>query len=126
MFHRVLNMPLDYRSCFAMALREIHENVDMVNWLSYSLQIRIFPLILNSCSKVQHSSKQKVNKSQRVLIWCFCSFIFFIPMPQAITKVVHAIFYMQQTSGACAGICTCNRMHQMDKLADPAHLKMWD
>ena len=30
-------------------------------------------------------------------------------------KVVGAIFYMHQTSGACAGVCTCDHTHQMDK-----------
>ena len=28
-----------------------------------------------------------------------------------------AIFYMHQTSGMYAGICVCNRMHQMEKTA---------
>ena len=26
-----------------------------------------------------------------------------------------AIFYMHQTSGVCAGVCMCDRMHQMEK-----------
>ena len=26
-----------------------------------------------------------------------------------------AIFYLNQTSGACAGVCACNHMHQMEK-----------
>ena len=26
-----------------------------------------------------------------------------------------AIFYMHQTSGACAGVCECDHMHPMDK-----------
>ena len=34
MFVRVLNMPLDYWSCFAVALRGIHRNVDICQ--SYS------------------------------------------------------------------------------------------
>ena len=29
--------------------------------------------------------------------------------------MVYAIFYMHQTSGACAGVCKCNGMHQMEK-----------
>ena len=28
---------------------------------------------------------------------------------------MHAIFYMHQTSGMSAGMCMCNRTHQMDK-----------
>ena len=28
---------------------------------------------------------------------------------------MHAIFCMHQTSGECAGVCTCDRTHQMDK-----------
>lgn len=31
--------------------------------------------------------------------------------------MVHAIFYLYQTSGACAGICVCDCMHQMEKSA---------
>ena len=40
------------------------------------------------------------------------------------TIVTHAIFYMHQKSGACAGLCTCNRMHQMDKTAYNHNLKV--
>ena len=29
-----------------------------------------------------------------------------------------AIFYTHQTSGACAGLCAGNRMHQMEKTAN--------
>ena len=29
--------------------------------------------------------------------------------------MVHAIFYFYQTSGACAGMCMCDCMHQMEK-----------
>ena len=29
----------------------------------------------------------------------------------------HAIFYMHQTSDVCAGVCRCNRTHQMEKTA---------
>ena len=28
--------------------------------------------------------------------------------------MAHAIFYSHQTSGACADMCMCNRMHQME------------
>ena len=31
--------------------------------------------------------------------------------------MVHAIFYMHQTSGASAGMCVCNRTHQLKKTA---------
>ena len=27
------------------------------------------------------------------------------------------IFYLDQTSGECAGVCACDRTHQMDKTA---------
>ena len=27
----------------------------------------------------------------------------------------HAVFYTHQTSGACAGVCTCKCTHQMEK-----------
>ena len=29
--------------------------------------------------------------------------------------MIHAIFYNHQTSGLCAGMCMCDRMHQMEK-----------
>ena len=29
--------------------------------------------------------------------------------------MVHAIFYTHQASGACAGMCACDRTHQMEK-----------
>ena len=31
--------------------------------------------------------------------------------------MLHAIFYMHQTIGMCAGVCACDRMHQMEKTA---------
>ena len=34
---------------------------------------------------------------------------------QVITDVGCAIFHKHRTSGACAGVCTCNCMHQMEK-----------
>ena len=34
-----------------------------------------------------------------------------------------AIFYMYQTSGACAGVCACNCTHEMEKAAHCAYLK---
>ena len=29
----------------------------------------------------------------------------------------HAIFNTHQTRGTCTGMCACNRMHQMEKIA---------
>ena len=43
MFDRVLNMPLDYLSCFAMALRGIHEKVDICQTYSIHAKLSIFP-----------------------------------------------------------------------------------
>ena len=33
-----------------------------------------------------------------------------------------AIFYTHQTSDACAGVCACNRKHQMEKTARKVHI----
>ena len=30
--------------------------------------------------------------------------------------MARATFYKHQTSGACAGLCTCDRTHQMEKI----------
>ena len=46
------------------------------------------------------------------------SFIIFIPMCQTISVINRSgmcFFYAHQTSGACAGMCTCDRMHQMEE-----------
>ena len=45
MFDRVLIMPLDYLSCFAVVLRGIHGKVDIcqTDYIIYS-KLRIFPL----------------------------------------------------------------------------------
>ena len=32
---------------------------------------------------------------------------------------MHAIFYTHQTSGMCAGVCMCDRLHQMEKTVSP-------
>ena len=51
-------------------------------------------------------------------IWCFHSFISFIPMSHTIsviTKSGACYFYTHQTSGACAGVCACNLTYQMGK-----------
>ena len=37
--------------------------------------------------------------------------------------MVHAIFHTYQTSAVCAGVYTCNRMHQMEK-SDKVHVEM--
>ena len=46
------------------------------------------------------------------------SFIFYILMSQTISVInkLHLLFfYTHQTSGECAGMCACDRTHQMDK-----------
>ena len=53
-------------------------------------------------------------------IWCFHSFIFFIPMSHTISVIGKSgacYFYTHQTSVACASVCTCNRTYQMGKTA---------
>ena len=52
MFNRVLNMPLDYLSCFSVVLRGIHGKVDICqNDYSIHSKLRIFPY-----SEVIHGS----------------------------------------------------------------------
>ena len=52
MFKRVLNMHLDYLSCFAMVLTEIHENTDICQ-TDYSIHSKLeFPFY----SEVIHGS----------------------------------------------------------------------
>ena len=52
-------------------------------------------------------------------IWFFWSFFDFlhsnVPHSKCCTEVVHAIFYMHQTSGKCASMRMCDHTHQMDK-----------
>ena len=44
-------------------------------------------------------------------------FSFFHLLHSNVSKVARAIFYTHQTSGACAGVCACNRTHKMNKTA---------
>ena len=56
MFEKILNMPLDYLSCFAVVLREIHGNIDICQ-IDYSIHSKLeFSLILTLYMEVQHSS----------------------------------------------------------------------
>ena len=38
---------------------------------------------------------------------------------------MHAIYYMHQTSGACADVYTCDLTHQMEKTESTAHLDLF-
>ena len=40
-----------------------------------------------------------------------------VPNNKLSTEVGWDIFNMHQTSGACAGVCVCDRMHQMEETA---------
>ena len=63
MLDRVLNMPLDYLSCFVVVLREIHGNVDICqNDHSIHSKLSIFPyseVIHGSTIYGGHKSLQK-------------------------------------------------------------------
>ena len=52
-------------------------------------------------------------------IWCFWSlFDFFnsnVPLNKCHRQVACATFYTHQTSGVCAGMCICDRTHQIEK-----------
>ena len=39
------------------------------------------------------------------------------------TEVARAIFYTHQTSGACTGVCSCDRTHLMDKTGMKTYTK---
>ena len=79
MFDRVLNMPLDYLSCFAMILRGIHRKVDICQ-TDYSIvsKLRIFPY-----SKVIHGSAtfkltkglERLKKNNQLLNLIFLFFL---------------------------------------------------
>ena len=64
MLDRVLNIPLDYLSCFVVVLREIHRNVDICqNNHSIHSKLRIFPyseVIHGSTIYGGHKSLQKL------------------------------------------------------------------
>ena len=34
-------------------------------------------------------------------------------------EMAHAIFYIHQTGGACAGMCTCNNTHHIERTENP-------
>ena len=99
MFDRVLNMPLDYLSCFVMVpKRDTLKCLALLNWLQYSL---IFSLLWS------HTWKHKIQANERLTKikekWSIIqfdvsdlSFIFVIPMSQKIHEEKwHVLFFIQ-------------------------------
>ena len=82
MFDRVLNMPLDYLNCFAVVLRGIHRMVDVCQ-TDYGIHSK---LKISPYSRAIHGSttfkltkgQQSLNKNDRLLNLCFCSFFRFL------------------------------------------------
>ena len=105
MYVTVLNMPLDYLSCFTMVLRGIHRKVD-ISQTDYSIhsKLRIF---------WSHTQKYTIKANERLKKWSTIKFdilvlslIFFVPMSQTISVINRSgtyFFYTHQISGACAG-----------------------
>ena len=126
-FDRVLNMPVDYLSCFAVILRGMHKKVDICQ-IDYSIhsKLRIF-----SYSEVIHGNTTfKLTKGQQrlkkmikysVLV---LSFVFFVPMSQTISVINRNGACTLQTSGACAGVYECDRTHQMEKTTAADHITL--
>ena len=118
MSDRVLNMPLDCLSHFALILRGICENVWYISSrLQYLLQTQNFSLILKSYStwkyniQVNGSIIKMKEKSSIIQFDAFdLCFIFFIPMSETIS--------VTDRSGTCFFLHASNQwhMHQMEKI----------
>ena len=102
--------------------RDTWEGWYMLNWLYYQLHLFWSHTWQYNIQANKRLTKVKEKLSTIKFDIFFLSFIFFVSMSQTISviKVEHAIFYMYQTSGMCAGMCACNCMHQTGfKLVKP-------
>ena len=105
MFDKVLNIPLDYLSYFAVVLRGIP------NWLQYSLQTKNCPLFSSHTWKC-------------FWIWCFCSFFHFLRSNvQCHKQKWRVLFFTRIKLVACVLACAraiarikWRRMHQISKM----------
>ena len=67
---------------------------------------------------IQANERLKNNDQLLHLIFLFFLSFFSFQCPRKCHKqVVRAIFYTDQTSGACDGVCACDRTYQMEKTA---------
>ena len=85
----VLIMPLDYLSCFAVILRRIQGKADICQ-TDYSIHSKL-RILSYSGGKYNIQANERLTKIKE--IWCFCFFIFFVPMFQTIGLI--------NTSGGC-------------------------
>ena len=105
MFLRVLIMPLDCLSCFAVVLRGILQKIHIFN------ELRIFPY-----SEVTHGSITfKLQKRQSTIEFDFfvLCFIFFIPVPQTICAINrnYMCYFLHASNEWCMCWCVHVRSH---------------
>ena len=104
MMDMVLNMPLDYLSCFAVVLRGIHGKFETCQ-TDYSIHSK---LIIFPYSEVIHGSttfkptkgQQRLKKNDQLFDIFVLSFIFFVPMSQTISVINRngACYFLQASN----------------------------
>ena len=79
MFDKVLNMPLDYLSCFAIVPREIHRNVDICQ-TDYSihskLEFFLYSEVINGSTTFTLMKGQRLKKNDQLFNLMFLFFHF--------------------------------------------------
>ena len=131
MFDRVLNMPLDYLSYFAMVLKRIHGKVD-ISQTDYSIHSKlIFPyseIIHGSTTlKLMKGQQQRLKNNHQPLNLMFLFFLSFssfqsnVPENKCHKQKWHMLFFtrIKLVAHVLACVCTCNCTHQMEK-TDPS------
>ena len=122
MFARVLNMPLDYLSSFAVVLRGIHWKIGICQ-TDYNIhsKLRIFPyseVIHGSTTFKLMKGKQRLKKNDQLINLMFFPFFLFLHfnvpdnVPDKCHKQKwHMLFLPAFSSGACTGVCPCDHTH---------------
>ena len=118
MLDRVLIMPLDYLSCFAVVLRGIHQKIDICQTYIRS-KLRIFPY--SGVTHVSATFKLKKRKSTiefDIFVLCF---IFFVPLSQTIGVINRNDTC--QFLHASKQWCMCRRVHVQSQASNEENIQ---
>ena len=128
MFHRVLDMPLDYLGCFSVILRGIHESVDIYQ-THYSIHSKLLWSHTWNCNIQANERLTKFKaKWSPIQFYVFnLSLIFFIPMSQTVSVINRsAACYFLHTPNWCF-VCASNgedyQGHSKLSVKSPRYIK---
>ena len=106
-------MPLDYLSYFTMVLRGIHWNIYICqadDSIPYKLEFSHYSEVIHGSKTFKLTKGSKVEKKMiNYSVWCFGSFIFFIPVSQTISVINKSgmCFFSHIKLVVCVPECVC-------------------